>query len=115
MLALLGTNFEVKMDEEPLQESTSRGGAKRKRDANSDQKLKIAKNEVDESKKNAENLRGKCAQASDISKLLEAQTKELWALKDDLQKHVTTTELRQMLDANNQDSTGSESDLRDRW
>jgi poly [ADP-ribose] polymerase len=46
---------------------------------------------------------------------LEAQTKELWALKDDLKKHVTTVELRKMLEANAQDSTGSELDLRERW
>lgn len=46
---------------------------------------------------------------------LEAQSKELWALKDDLKKHVTTAEMREMLEANDQDSTGSELDLRDRW
>lgn len=53
--------------------------------------------------------------ASDLESKLEAQTKELWALKDDLKKHVTTAELKQMLEANGQDSTGSELDLRDRW
>lgn len=46
---------------------------------------------------------------------LEAQTKALWALKDELKKYVTTTELREMLEANGQDSTGSELDLRERW
>ncbi|GAY63839.1 hypothetical protein CUMW_228920 [Citrus unshiu] len=51
--------------------------------------------------------------ASDLESKLEAQTKELWALKDDLKKHVTTAELREMLEANGQDSTGSELDLRD--
>lgn len=46
---------------------------------------------------------------------LEAQSKGLWKLKDDLKKHVTTSELREMLESNDQDSTGSELDLRDRW
>lgn len=120
MLALSGTKVEVKKDEEPLQQSTSKGGAKRTRDVSSDQKSKIAKSEGDaldktKSGKNAENLGDEHAQASNMDKQLEAQTKELWALKDDLQKHVITSELREMLEANNQDSTGSEFDLRDRW
>ena len=46
---------------------------------------------------------------------VKTQSKELWDLKDDLKKHVTTTELREMLEANGQDSSGSEIDLRDRW
>lgn len=53
--------------------------------------------------------------SSDLESKLEAQTKELWALKDELKRHVTTAELREMLEANGQDSTGSELDLRDRW
>jgi len=53
--------------------------------------------------------------AHDLENRLEAQSKDLWALKDDLKKHVTTAEMREMLDANGQDSTGSELDLRDRW
>lgn len=51
----------------------------------------------------------------DLENQLETQTKELWALKDDLKKHVTTAELREMLEANGLDSTGSELDLRERW
>lgn len=114
-----GTKVEVKKDEEPLQQSTSKDGAKRKREVSSDQKSKIAKSEGDaidktKSGKNAENLGDEHAQASNIDKQLEAQTKELWALKDDLQKHVITSELREMLEANNQDSSGSEFDMRDR-
>lgn len=46
---------------------------------------------------------------------LEMQTKTLWALKDDLKKHVTTSELKEMLEINEQDSKGSELDLRARW
>ncbi|KAK8711637.1 hypothetical protein V6N13_146912 [Hibiscus sabdariffa] len=52
---------------------------------------------------------------SDLETKLEAQIKELWAFKDELKKHVTTAELREMLEANGQDATGSELDLRDRW
>jgi poly [ADP-ribose] polymerase len=39
----------------------------------------------------------------------------MWELKDNLHKHVSTAELREMLIANNQDASGSEYDLRDRW
>ncbi|OMO78424.1 hypothetical protein CCACVL1_14378 [Corchorus capsularis] len=50
----------------------------------------------------------------DLESKLEAQTKELWNLKDDLKKHVTTGEMREMLKANHQVATGSELNLRDR-
>lgn len=60
------------------------------------------------------NIKG-AEDSSDLESKLEAQTKELWALKDELKRHVTTAELREMLEANGQDSTGSELDLRDRW
>ncbi|KAK1284252.1 Poly [ADP-ribose] polymerase 1 [Acorus calamus] len=52
--------------------------------------------------------------ATDFEIKLEEQSKALWAIKDDLKKHVTTAELREMLEANGQDSAGSEFDLRDR-
>ena len=51
--------------------------------------------------------------ASDLESLIVAQTKELWAFKDDLKMHVTTGELKEMLKANEQHSTGSEFGLRD--
>lgn len=89
-----------------VQSATSGVGAKRKNDANIDPKAKVAKKNndfVDEQHKD-----------SDQEHKLEAQTKALWALKDDLKKHVTTAEMRVMLDANNHDTTGSELDLRDR-
>ncbi|KAG4946845.1 hypothetical protein JHK84_043127 [Glycine max] len=44
-------------------------------------------------------------EACDLEKKMETQSKELWDLKDDLKKHVTTTELREMLEANGQDSS----------
>lgn len=53
--------------------------------------------------------------AIDLEKMLEEQTKILWAIKDELKKNVTVRELREMLDVNGQDSGGSEYDLRERW
>lgn len=50
-----------------------------------------------------------------IENQMEAQTKALWGLKDDLKEHVSTAELREMLEANGQCSTGSENDLREMW
>lgn len=105
-----------KDDEQP----TSKGG-KRKKDATVDQKSKIVKSEGDVSvsksatEKNANNLRAENQKTSDLERKLEDQSKEIWALKDNLKKHVTTAELREMLEANGQDSTGSELDLRDHW
>ncbi|KMZ65271.1 Poly [ADP-ribose] polymerase 1 [Zostera marina] len=52
--------------------------------------------------------------AIDLEKMLEEQTKILWAIKDELKKNVTVRELREMLDVNGQDSGGSEYDLRER-
>ena len=85
-----------------------------------DQKAKLAKCESvafmsETSEKKAHLFGVENPKASDLESLLEAQTKELWALKDNLKKHVTMRELREMLEANEQDSAGSEFDLRDRW
>ncbi|TKY62377.1 Poly of ADP-ribose polymerase 1 [Spatholobus suberectus] len=92
---------------ESTQQNTSKGGIKRGKDADGERKSKVAKAKVDVSA-------GSCIVTCDLENKLEAQSKELWALKDDLKKHVTTAELREMLEANGQDSTGSELDLRDR-
>ena len=97
MLDLSGKE-EVKKEKE-----TVKGSSKRKAAVDHDEKSKIAKTEDCE------------PEPSKWHSLLEAQTKELWALKDDLKKNVSTAELREMLEANNQDSSGSEIDLRDRW
>ena len=112
-----GTKVKGIKDDE---QSTSKGG-KRKKDGTGDQKSKIVKTEGDvsvrkaASQKNANNMEAENQKTSDLERKLEAQSKEIWALKDDLKKHVTTAELREMLEANGQDSTGSELDLRDRW
>ncbi|KAK7396422.1 hypothetical protein VNO78_17421 [Psophocarpus tetragonolobus] len=110
-----GTNIKIEEGKESTQQHTSKGGIKRGKDANSERKSKVAKAKGDLSVgsvlvKNYNEPGEACA----LEYKLEAQSKELWALKDDLKKHVTTTELREMLEVNGQDSTGSELDLRDR-
>ncbi|KAK2387997.1 Poly [ADP-ribose] polymerase 1 [Trifolium repens] len=107
------SNVEV---EESRPQSSSKGGTKRGKDAEGEQKSKAAKIKGDVSVgrvatgKNADDS----GETRDFENRLEIQSKDLWALKDDLKKHVTTAELREMLDANGQGSTGSELDLRDR-
>lgn len=121
VLFLSGTKVEIKENKELLQQSTSKAGVKRKKEDSGDQKPKVAKAIGDMSASRAacmENVadsRDEHSKASDLESKLETQTKELWALKDDLKKHVTTAELREMLEANGQDSAGSELDLRERW
>ncbi|XP_017616081.2 poly [ADP-ribose] polymerase 1 [Gossypium arboreum] len=116
--AKTGKGTDVPKDQQA--QSTSTAGAKRKKDVGDDQKSKITKLEGEVSApgagctKNANDLADKKPKDSDLETKLEAQTKELWALKDELKKHVTTAELREMLEANGQDATGSELDLRDR-
>lgn len=54
-------------------------------------------------------------QDSELESKLEKQSKDLWEIKDKLREHVSTAELREVLIVNNQDATGSDYDLRDRW
>ncbi|ONH93347.1 hypothetical protein PRUPE_8G227600 [Prunus persica] len=105
-----GKKTEEQEDKEFLQQSTSNTVTKRRKDSGRDQKSKVARSEGDVSTNRDVSVRD----ATDLESKLEAQSKELWALKDDLKKHVTTAELREMLEANVQDSTGSELDLRER-
>ncbi|KAL0383594.1 UNVERIFIED_CONTAM: Poly [ADP-ribose] polymerase 1 [Sesamum calycinum] len=115
-----GTKVGHEEERELLQESTSKGGAKRKRASESDQKSKISKaggnasSEKNSSSSNTKNLEDERTKASVLESQLEMQTRALWALKDELKKYVTTSELREMLEANEQDSRGSELDLRER-
>ena len=118
-MSFSGKGTEVLEDKQP--QSTSTAGKKRKNDVGDDQKSKVNKLEGDVptrragSMKNANNLSDRKPKDSDLESKMEAQTTELWALKDELKKHVTTAELREMLEANDQDAAGSELDLRDRW
>lgn len=111
-----GTNVEAEDVKESTQQSSSKGGTKRGKDAEGEQKSKAAKvkGDVSASRVAAVKNADDSGAARDLENRLEAQSKDLWALKDDLKKHVTTAEMREMLDANGQDSTGSELDLRDR-
>lgn len=52
---------------------------------------------------------------SDLEKKLKEQSDLLWSIKDELKKNVSTAEMRDMLEANGQDPSGSEYNLRDRW
>lgn len=119
-VVLLGKQVNAEEDEE-LKQSSTKAGAKRRKDVVADQKSKVAKVVGDMSTSrsqpvgNNNHVDEKNPKASDLETKLEAQTKKLWELKDELKKHVTTAELREMLEANGQDSTGSELDLRDRW
>ncbi|KAL2321029.1 hypothetical protein Fmac_029998 [Flemingia macrophylla] len=108
-----GINIKTEEGKESTQD-TSKGGIKRGKDADGERKSKVAKAKGDVSASSTASVKNEPGEACDLENRLEVQSKELWALKDDLKKHVTTTELRVMLEANGQDSTGSELDLRDR-
>lgn len=116
---ILGEKTEPK--EEPEKGSTSKTGAKRKRAVGGSERSKQAKAEEDPSadkavpeRKNG-NVKSEHATTPELESQLELQSRALWALKDDIKKHVSTAELREMLEINNQDTTGSELDLRERW
>ncbi|KAL6214589.1 hypothetical protein ACLB2K_014021 [Fragaria x ananassa] len=106
-----GKKVEAQESKEIPPQSKSKAGTKRRKDGDGDdQKSKVSKSEGDVSTSRDVSV----SNATEVEIKMEAQTKELWALKDDLKKHVTTVELRKMLEANAQSSTGSELDLRDR-
>lgn len=121
MVAFSGTKHGSQQDAEVMLESSSKTGVKRKQDGARGQKSKVVKasGDVSTSKAvasvNAENPVCEDYEVAELQIKMEAQSKEMWTLKDDLKKHVTTAELREMLDANDQDSAGSELDLRERW
>ncbi|XP_068640410.1 poly [ADP-ribose] polymerase 1 [Aristolochia californica] len=81
-------------------------GIKRKHGSSDEQKTKVAKSDGNKQSSNSD--------SSSLDKKLEEQSRALWVIKDDLKRHVTTAEMREMLEVNSQDSSGSEFDLRDR-
>ncbi|XP_048499881.2 poly [ADP-ribose] polymerase 1 isoform X2 [Beta vulgaris subsp. vulgaris] len=89
-------------------EPKARDGVKRKSAGESDQHAKIVKTESDMIMRKCDS--GEAA----LETKLEAQARALWDLKDNLKKHVSNVELRQMLEANDQSTSGSELVLRDR-
>lgn len=88
---------------EVLQQANSRETKRRK--VVSDQN--VLKNSVSEGNESS-------GANTDLERKLKEQNRALWAIKDELKKQVTTTELREMLEVNEQDSAGSEYDLRER-
>ncbi|KAM0853174.1 hypothetical protein ACQ4PT_051264 [Festuca glaucescens] len=54
------------------------------------------------------------ASSADLQQKLKVQSDTLWKLKDELKKHVSTAELRDMLEVNEQDPSGPERDLLER-
>ncbi|KAL6871445.1 hypothetical protein ACP4OV_014274 [Aristida adscensionis] len=52
--------------------------------------------------------------SADLQQKLKEQSDTLWKLKDELKKHVPTAELRDMLEANEQDASGPERHLLER-
>ncbi|XP_057798060.1 poly [ADP-ribose] polymerase 1 [Salvia miltiorrhiza] len=94
-------------EKEGIQQAANQSGAKRKRALESDD-TPLSKTP---SSKNTKDLND---EKPVLDTQLEMQTKAIWALKDDLKKHVTTSELKEMLEVNEQDTRGSELDLRAR-
>ncbi|OVA02446.1 BRCT domain [Macleaya cordata] len=99
--------------------STGKSEIKRKSGVSSDRKSKIHKavGIVSVSKvtneNNASDLAIRIRDSSKMESNLEAQNKALWTIKDDIKKHVTIAEMREMLEVNGQHSAGSELDLID--
>ncbi|KAG9150440.1 hypothetical protein Leryth_010823 [Lithospermum erythrorhizon] len=104
-----GAKLEKKEGNETFEESNLKGNGKRRKAVGTDGNLKLPKAEVCDT-----NHVDKQSVAREQEKQLEAQTKALWDLKDDLKKYVTTAELRDMLETNDQELKGSDLDLRDR-
>ncbi|KAG1362571.1 Poly [ADP-ribose] polymerase [Cocos nucifera] len=102
------------------QEKHATKGTKRKKVGSEDHNSKVPKSNENDSaggalgKGSAAESGNANSSSMELEKNLEKQSKALWDIKDELKKHVTTAELREMLEANGQDSAGSEYDLRDR-
>ncbi|XP_074589345.1 poly [ADP-ribose] polymerase 1 [Curcuma longa] len=93
-------------------------GVKRKTAGTNNQKPKVLKIDLNNSSDRGPSKGNKApdydnSDTMKLDKKLEAQSKLLWHIKDELKKEVSVAELREMLKANEQDSTGSEHDLRD--
>lgn len=102
---ILGTSGGAANEDKLAASERTSKGSKRKKDGNDDeQKPKIPKSDGNVS-----------AGVVGLESKLREQTNALWEIKDELKNHVTAAELRGMLEANGQDSAGSENDLRERW
>ncbi|RCV10443.1 hypothetical protein SETIT_2G112900v2 [Setaria italica] len=96
-------------------------GSKRKKGENDMQSCKAPKLDESTSEGTVRNKgklvdpRDSNASSADIQQKLKEQSDTLWKLKDELTKHLSTAELRDMLEANEQDTSGPERLLLDRW
>ncbi|KAG6530002.1 hypothetical protein ZIOFF_012219 [Zingiber officinale] len=95
-------------------------GAKRKTAGSNNQKPKVLKVDLNNSSDRRPSKGNKVpdydnSDTMELDNRLEMQSKLLWDIKDELKKEVSVAELREMLEANEQDSKGSEHDLRDCW
>ncbi|KAL1190688.1 Poly [ADP-ribose] polymerase 1 [Cardamine amara subsp. amara] len=97
----------AKIETSEARQTSSKAGTKRRNDSDDNEKSKLVKTSFDMSTSRA-------LQPCSEEREMEAQTKELWDLKDDLKKYVSTAELREMLEINEQSTRGSELDLRDK-
>ncbi|OEL20577.1 Poly [ADP-ribose] polymerase 1 [Dichanthelium oligosanthes] len=94
-------------------------GSKRKKGENDMQSCKAAKLDGNTSEgivQHKGKLVDTCdsnASSADIQQKLKEQSDTLWKLKDELKKHVSAAELRDMLEANEQDTSGPERHLLD--
>lgn len=100
--------------QEPLREGKSKKRKPDEREALPSKKPNKAHSNKDSVKLDSNVGERYSAKATELELKLENQTKALWNIKDDLQKHVKTAELREMLEANGQDPSGSEYELRER-
>uniref|UniRef100_A0A6I9R1H2 Poly [ADP-ribose] polymerase n=1 Tax=Elaeis guineensis var. tenera TaxID=51953 RepID=A0A6I9R1H2_ELAGV len=109
-----------KSNKNTAQEQQLSKGTKRKKVGSEDHHSKVPKSDENDSaggassKENPAESGNAYSSSIELEKKLEEQSKALWEIKDELKKHVMTAELREMLEANGQDSAGSEYDLRDR-
>ncbi|XP_010510210.1 PREDICTED: poly [ADP-ribose] polymerase 1-like [Camelina sativa] len=97
----------AKTETAEARQTNPKAGTKRRNDSGDNEKSKLAKTSFDMTTSGA-------LQPCSTERVMEAQTKELWDLKDDLKKYVTSAELREMLEINEQSTRGSELDLRDK-
>ncbi|CAA6662611.1 unnamed protein product [Spirodela intermedia] len=112
-VSVLADNLEAtnKRGKGGLQQVASEG-TKRRRAVNDDNESKISKTEERiaprgaASRSRAGALEQLESSSSNFESRLEQQSNALWAIKDELKRHVSSAELREMLEANEQDSAG---------
>ncbi|OAY84085.1 Poly (ADP-ribose) polymerase 1 [Ananas comosus] len=119
VFALVKKDVSGKKADEHSQQATSKGTKRKKGDGNS-HACKVPRLEESNLEGgiprmgNAVDSGQSSSNSNELERKLKEQSDALWKIKDELKKHVTVAELREVLEANDQDSAGSEYDLRDR-